>query len=757
MSSGDVEVGASRRDLLRIVGGVAAANAIGLGAWGGLEFFLPQRAAADWHKSVCRFCGTGCGIQVGMRNGQVVDIRGDELAHNQGVICVKGSMNRALPDLPGRLMTPKIRREGKLVDASWDEALSLVAEKFSSSISQHGPDSVAFYGSGQLFTEESYTANKLFKAGIRTNNVDGNPRLCMASAASGYVQVYGKDEPPGCYEDIDHADCLFVFGANPFECHPPLFERIQRRRRTHRETFLIVVDPRRTPTAERSDLHLAPVPGTDLLLLNAMAQVICEKKWFDRDFVAAHLNFKQDGKVVTFEAFQEFLEDYRPEKVEAELGISASVIREVAFKFARSKATTSLWTMGVNQRTQGTALNTMLNALHLLTGQFGRPGATPFSVTGQPNACGGVRDTGALAHLLPNGRQVANEQHRHEVEKLWGVPAGTISEKPGLDAIRMFQAMEADQVKAALVMCTNPGQSLPAAERYQAAMEKCFLVVAEICEDSETAQRADVLLPAALWVEKEGVLGQGERRYQLVEKLIDPPGDCRSDLQILCGLADKMGYGDLIKARTPQDVWDEWRQFSAASQYNFSGMTYERLRTERGIQWPCPTESHPGTPRRYVEGVDPFVPAGKGIYFYGQKDGRAVILLQKYQPSPEKPTTEYPYILTTVRILEQWHTGTMTGRIPELQKASGDARIELNEQDAAELNVGVGDTVELTSRYGTIRGSAVVSDSPRRGVLVAPFYDVKLLINRVVSDHVDPSSKEPEFKITAVAVRKVGN
>jgi nitrate reductase NapA len=755
MSTSPTEGRLSRRDLLRLLAGVAGANALGAATWGTLELLLPEPAAASWHKSVCRFCGTGCGIQVGMRDGRVVDVRGDDLAHNQGVICIKGAMNRALPYIEGRLTVPKIRRNGRLVEVSWDGAMTLVAEQFKHVIGESGPDAVAFYGSGQLFTEESYTANKLFKAGIRTNNVDGNPRLCMASAASGYVQVYGKDEPPGSYEDIDHAECFFLIGANPFECHPPLFERIQRRRRAHPGVQIIAVDPRRTPTTERATMHLAPVPGTDLLLLNAMAQVICQEGWIDRRFIATHVRFQEGKESVDFDAFRTFIDQYTPEAVEVELGVPAADIRTAAFKFARSKATMSLWTMGINQRTQGTALNTMLNALHLLTGQFGRPGATPFSLTGQPNACGGVRDTGALAHLLPNGRQVANEQHRREVEKLWGVPEGTISPQPGLDAVSLFQAMETGQVKAAIVMCTNPAQSMPAVGRYRQAMDQCFLAVAEIFEDSETAQVADVLLPAALWVEKEGVLGQGERRYQLVEKLLNPPGQCRSDLHILCDLAERLGHGPLITARTPQDVWDEWRQFSAASYYNFAGMTYDRLKRERGLQWPCPDEHHPGTPRRYVAGNDPFVPAGASVHFYGQPDGRAVVFLQPYQPSPEKPDETYPFILTTGRVLEQWHTGTMTEQIAELRQGSGPARIEINGQDAARLGIASGDAVELTSRYGSIRGPARVTDTPRPGVLFAAFYDVKLLINRVVADHVDPISKQPEFKVTAVAVRKV--
>jgi nitrate reductase NapA len=486
-----------------------------------------------------------------------------------------------------------------------------------------------------------------------------------------------------------------------------------------------------------------------------MAQVICAERLYDEGFIDRHVRFSDGAKTVDFTAFQEFLKRYTPEAVEAELGIAAERIRATAFRFARSEATMSLWTMGINQRTQGVFLNNMLNSLHLLTGQIGRPGATPFSLTGQCNACGGVRDTGALAHLLPNGRVVANPKHRTEVEDLWGIPQGTLSAQPGYDAVSLFRAMEEGKVKAALVMCTNPAQSLPAAMRYRAAMEKCFLVVAEVVQDSETAKLANVLLPAALWVEKEGVYGQGERRYQLIEKLLEPPGQCRSDLQILVDLADRLGHGELIKARTPEQVWDEYRQFSASTYYNFAGMTRARLRQEHGLLWPCPTESHPGTPRRYVEGIDPFVSPGAGMEFYGNPDKKAIIYLRPYVPSPEQPSKEYPLLLTTGRVLEQWHTGTMTDRITELAKTSGLAKIELNEQDAYELKIAEGDTVEVTSKFGAVRGQASVTNGARRGVVFASFWDVRLLVNQVVADNVDATSKEPEFKVTAVRVRRV--
>jgi nitrate reductase NapA len=744
----------TRREFLQALVGLGVVGGAAVATWSALEFLVPAGNASEWHKSVCRYCGTGCGIQVGLRDGKVVAVRGDEQAHNKGVICVKGSTLPALPYVPGRLLKPKVRKDGRLVETTWDEAMNLVAARFKEAIAA-SKDAVAFYGSGQLFTEESYTANKLFKAGIGTNNVDGNPRLCMASAAAGYVQTFGKDEPCGSYADIDHADCFFLMGANPFECHPPLFERIRQRKRMHPATKILCVDPRRTRTAELSDVHLPVIPGTDLLLLNAMAQVVCADGLHDRAFIDEHVRFSTDGKdTVTFADFKAFLDDYTPEKVADQLGVSAATIRDVAYLFARSKATMSLWTMGVNQRTQGVFLNTMLNSLHLITGQICRPGATPLSLTGQANACGGVRDTGALSHLLPGGRSVTKPEDRAEMEKLWGVAPGTLSNRVGHDAVNLFRAMETGDVKACLVMCTNPAQSLPSAERYRKAMQKCFLVVAEAFEDSETAELASVLLPSALWIEKEGVFGQTERRYQLIEKLLDPPGEARSDLAILVDLAQRLGHGGLIAARTPSDVWDEWRHLSAHSKYNFEGITHERLRKERGLQWPCPTEDHPGTVRRYVGGDDPLVAPGKKIEFYGTPDHRAVVFLRPYRPAPEQPTPEYPYLLTTGRVLEQWHTGTMTGRIPELAQASGPGQFELNEQDAFRLRVRDGDRIEVTSRFGSLTGIAKVTRSPRQGVLFAPFYDARFLINRVVADHYDAVSREPEYKVTAVQVRK---
>ena len=429
-------------------------------------------------------------------------------------------------------------------------------------------------------------------------------------------------------------------------------------------------------------------------------------------------------------------------------------IEEVAYEFANSSATLSMWTMGINQRAQGVFLNNTLNSLHLLSQQICKPGASPLSLTGQSNACGGVRDTGSLSHILPNGRLVANEKHRNEVEELWGVPKGTIAPKPGLDAVNLFRAMNDERVKAAIIMCTNPAQSMPNLKPVIEGLEKCFLVVADVFEDTETAKHADVFLPAALWVEKEGVYGQSERRYQLIEKLLDPPGEAKSDFNILVDFANRMGYGNLISYKTPEEAWDEYRKFSTASYYNFEGMTRDRLKKERGLQWPCPTEDHPGTERRYMKG-DPFVAKEKDVQFYGKPDNRAVIFLRPYIPSREQLSEEFPVHLTTGRVVEQWHTGTMTDKIPSLSQGSGPGVFYLNPQDASDMGVKEGDEIEVSSSYGSIKARVKISDNETKGVVFAAFYDPSFLINEVVADNYDPVSREPEYKVTAVSVKRV--
>jgi nitrate reductase NapA len=539
---------------------------------------------------------------VGLSGGKVAKVEGHQAGWNRGRLCIKGLLNREILYVSDRALHPMIRNNGRLVRASWDDALDAAANGFKQAIAAGGPDAVAFYGSGQLFTQESYTANKLFKAGIGTNNVDGNPRLCMASAAAGYTSVFGADEPSGCYDDIDHATLFFVIGANMAECHPVVWERVMDRKRTHPQTRIIAVDPRRTPTTQHADQHLQLRPGTDVALLNAMCYELIRTGLIDKPFIEQYLTYRRgapDTPPLTWDDFVGHLQQYAPEQVAELCGLGAAEIREAAQWFGTAESALSFWTMGLNQQSNGTGANRMMMALHLITGQMGRAGTGAFSLTGQLNAGGGVRDAGALAHTLPAGRQVRNPEHRAQMEQLWGVPQGRISPNPGYDAVNLFKAMLDGNVRAALVMCTNPAHSLPYADKFRPAMERAFLVVADAIFPTHTAQLADVFFPAAMWAEKEGVFSNSERRYHLVEKLVDPPGEARGDLDILVGFADRLGYGDLIRSRTPREVWDEWRTISRGSKYNFFGMTYERLQREPGIVWPCPTEDHPGTCQRY--------------------------------------------------------------------------------------------------------------------------------------------------------------
>ncbi len=771
---------ANRREFVQLLGMSAVAATAGCTRNAPTDVDLDE-ASLEWHKSVCRYCGTGCGVRLGVDAGRLVALRGDpEHPTTKGLVCAKALFLPKVVHSKDRLTTPLVRKNGKLVEATWDEAMGLVAKRFADDIRQHGPDSVAYYGSGQCLSEESYLANRLFKGGIGTNNVEGNPRLCMASAVGGYVSTYGKDEPMGCYDDIEHARVFFLLGSNTAECHPVIFDQILVNRQSGKKARVILLDPRKSPVRDLADVHLDPIPGFDLAVLHAMAYIIIQEKRYDADFLKNHVAFKTvengDPKVVDLDAYTKFLEAFTPEKASAVSGVPAKEIVRAARMFAEGP-TMSFWTMGLNQRTSGVFANNLVHNLHLLTGQIGKPGATPFSLTGQPNACGGVRDTGSLCHILPYGRVVKNPEHRKEMEQLWGADEGKIQPKPGLNTIELFRALAENKVRSLFVTTTNPGHSLPNLTPYRDAMgkprpDKPFIVVADIFP-TRTTELADVVLPAAMWSEKEGVFGMSERRYQLAEKLVDPPGKARADFDILLDLATRLEKAGVVKQgyisekfSTPADVWDEMRLASKGTPYDFMGMTRERLKKERGLRWPCPTEDHPGTARRFVKGEDPLLDQGPfadaqakpgEIRFYAQPDKRAVIWLRPAKPPAEPADDQYPYVLSTGRVLEHWHTGTMTRRAPELDRAQPEAYVEIHPDDAKTLGVSNGDRVRITSRRGTAEIKARVIDTPRPGMVFVPFHwdDPKSLINKVTIDAYDPGSKQPEFKICAVKLEKV--
>lgn len=752
----------SRRDFLRGMAMTAAmAAASGTGLAGRALAADDGNAPEKWVKGVCRYCGTGCGVLIGVRNGKAVAIKGDPNNHNAGLLCLKGSLLIPVLNSAERVTSPMMRRSkgAPLEPVSWDEAMSTMAARFRASIDKYGPDSVAWYGSGQCLTEETYAANKMFKGGFGTNNVDGNPRLCMASAVGGYTTTFGKDEPMGCYADIDSATCFFIIGSNTSEAHPVLFRRIARRKQVDPGVRIIVADPRRTNTSRIADLHIAFRPGTDLALMHAMAWVIIHEELDDPRFWQRHACFKlADGTPSDFEGYKAFLEQYRPDIVAGICRIPEEQIRTAARLFAESAATMSLWCMGINQRIQGVFANNLIHNLHLITGQIGRPGATPFSLTGQPNACGGVRDGGALSHLLPAGRAIPNPRHRAEMEALWGLPPGRIKDKPGPHTVAMFEALGRGDIKCMIICETNPAQTLPNLNK----MHKClsnpdsFIVCIEAFPDAETLKYADLVLAPAFWCERDGVYGCGERRYSLTEKAVEPPAGCRPTIETLGDFARRMGLPDSFSFPNAAAAWDEWRQVARGTTYDFYGMTRERLRKESGILWPCPSEDHPGTLRRFVRGEDPLVPADHPhrMFFYGMPDGRAVIWMRPYKGAAEEPDADYPLYLTSMRVIDHWHTATMTGKVPELRRANPAAFVEINPEDAEKAGIRHGDNVVVETRRDALALPARVSDVCRPGLIAVPFFDKDKLVNKLFLDATDPASREPEYKICAARIRK---
>lgn len=747
-----------RRGFLKLTAASAAAAAIGV------DLFRDSAAWAQsgltWHKSVCRFCGVGCGVMLGVRDGKPAAIKGDtENTINHGLLCVKGFYLHKIITAENRLLHPLVRKNGKLVETSWEEAMSLVATKFREAIETHGPDAVAFYGSGQAETEETYIANKLFKGHIGTNNVEGNPRLCMASAVGGYLTTFGADEPVGSYDDIDHADLFLLFGSNTAEAHPVLYDRIVERRKKNPATKIIIIDPRKTPTNRIADLHLQVIPGYDLAVAHAMARILIEEGYTDEQFIGESVNFSDGKNAISYDDYKKFLQKYTPEYAAEQCGVSARDIVAAARLFGQARTAMTMWTMGVNQRVRGVWLNNLMHNLHLLTGKLGKPGSDSFSLTGQPNACGGVREGGGLCHLLPGHRLVAKEPHRQEIAKIWNVDPARISPKPGKHTIAMFEAVASGDIKALYVMCTNPAHSLPNLNKYLDGLKNTFMVVAESFHPTETTKLADVVLPVAFWSEKEGVYGCTERRSQHMPKALEPAGEARWDGDVLIDLANRLGYGEnFAHFQSPEDVWNEYLLCTKGRDMDLTGAPYSRLREVRGLRWPVPAVDHPGTVHRFVAS-DPLFPhdkaGGRRMYFYNKPDGKAVIFARP-DKGPEEPTdAEYPFALTTGRVLEHWHTITMTGQVRELVRAVPKPYVEIHPEDAAASGIENKQSIKVSTRRGSLELEARVVDRPRQGTLFLPWHWPEKLANLLTIDAIDPGSKEPEYKVCAAKIEKV--
>ena len=693
-------------------------------------------------ETICPYCGVGCRLRVQGDPNRKLTVRGvTDSPASLGRICAKGSLLGPTINSPDRLAQPLIRhdRRDAFQAADWTTALRYAAERFLNVLNTYGPDAVAFYGSGQLDTEAAYLVGKLFKGALHTNNTDSNSRLCMASAVAGYRTSLGSDGPPCCYDDIDHADLILIIGANMAEAHPVLFDRIRAARNHGQRPYVVTIDPRRTSTARDSNLHLALTPGSDIALLNALARLLLDLGYHDCDF--------SDRHTTGFSDYRDFLKAGDLDEWCAACGIGAEVLKSLALRIGKARGLLSFYCMGLGQSSVGTWKNNALINLHLLTGQIGKVGAGPFSLTGQPNAMGG-RETGLLSHQLPGYRYVDDAEHRRELERFWKQSPGSIGAAPGLTAVEMFRALEKGKLKAIWIAATNPVVSLPDLHQTRRALERAQLViVSDAYHPTETTQLAHVLFPAAQWGEKEWTSTSSERLVSHSPKLFDPPGEARSDWRIIADFARALDLPG-FQFENAAEVWEEFRALTAGRPCDMSGITAERLRRERHVYWPCPSEQHPGTKRRYLDRV------------FATPDGKARFLPRPHQPPRESVDHEFPFVLTTGRLYSHWHTLTRTAKCDKLVKREPGPYAELHPEDAERLDVAHGEIVQLSSRRGTIQLPVRVSSAVGQGLVFVPFHWGDLFaenqaVNYLTIAATDALSKQPELKFCAVAVEKV--
>lgn len=715
--------------------------------------------------TMCAYCGVGCGMVLQIttdpktgRDHVAKSVGNKEHPANFGRLCTKGATTADMLGAPGRMESAHARadRGEPLEPIDMDRAITQCAKRLRAIIDQHGADAFAMYVSGQMSIEAQYLANKLTKGFIGTNQIESNSRLCMASAGSGYKLSLGADGPPGSYQDFERADVFFVIGANMADCHPILFLRMMDRVKAGAK--LIVVDPRRTATADKADLFLQIAPGSDLALLNGLLHLIVENGHTDAHFIA---EFTEGWEVMP-----SFLEQYTPDMVSAATGIPEEDIRAAAQMIGEAENFMSCWTMGLNQSTHGTWNTNAICNLHLATGAICKPGSGPFSLTGQPNAMGG-REMGYMGPGLPGQRSVASDDDREFVENLWGIPRGTLRTEVGSGTIDMFSRMADGQIKACWIICTNPVASVANRKTVLAGLERAELVMAQDAFlETETNEYADVLLPATLWTESEGVMVNSERNMTLFQPAVQAAAHALPDWQIIARIACEMGFSEAFSYDSAEEVFEEIKRFSnPKTGYDLRGVSYERLR-QSPLQWPCPPEGDGDrNPIRYLnDGVSQtqFVREDGSVprLAFPTATGRAVFFARPHLMPEEMPDDDYPFLLNTGRLPHQWHTMTKTGKVAKLNKLNPGPFVEIHPDDAARLQIADDDQIEIASRRGRAVLPAVVSDRVRPGNCFAPFhwndaFGEYLSINAVTNDAVDPISSQPEFKACAVTLTKI--
>jgi len=825
----------NRRDVLKAHASAMAALAAGV--------VLPAEAQPvpggieslhiKWSKAPCRFCGTGCGVMVGVKDGRVVATHGDMLAEvNRGLNCVKGYFLSKIMYGADRLTQPLLRKrdgryakDGVFTPVTWDEAFDVMAEQAKRVLKAKGPTALGMFMSGQSTIWEGYASTKLMRAGFRSNNLDPNARHCMASAAYAFIRTFGMDEPMGCYDDFEKADAFVLWGSNMAEMHPILWTRVTDRRLSAPHVQVAVLSTFTNRSSDLADLPIVFRPGTDLAILNYIANHIITTGRVNREFVQNHTTFMRaavdigyglrsedprernakgagDPAAMTptdFDSYAAFVKDYTLEKVAGLSGVEPDQLRALAELYADPKRkVVSFWTMGFNQHVRGVWVNQLCYNLHLLTGKIAEPGNGPFSLTGQPSACGTAREVGTFAHRLPADMVVTNPEHRRQVEEVWHVPQGLLPDKPGYHAVLQDRMLKDGKLNWYWTQTTNNVQAAPnsANETYQGYRNPDNFIVVSDAYPTVTAMAADLILPAAMWVEKEGAYGNAERRTQFWHQMVDPPGQARSDLWQIVEFSkrfttDEVWPADLLSANpayrgktlfdvlfrngqvdrfpateTDQDyvnyeaqyfgfylqkgLFEEYATFGRGHGHDLA--SFDSYHKTRGLRWPVVNDKE--TRWRYREGLDPYVKAGEGVRFYGRADGRAVILAAPYEPPAESPDAEYPLWLVTGRVLEHWHSGSMTMRVPELYRAFPGARVFMNAFDARSLGINQGAEVRVISRRGEIRSRVEIRGRNRmpQGVIFVPWFDASQLINQVTLDATDPISKQTDFKKCAVKV-----
>ena len=827
----------NRRDFIKANAAAAAATAAGVTLSAGATNLITTKSKTEikWDKAPCRFCGTGCSVLVGTQNGKVVATQGDPDAPvNKGLNCIKGYFLSKIMYGKDRLTQPLLRmkdgkyaKDGDFQPISWDSAFDIMAEKFKDALKAKGPTSVGMFGSGQWTLWEGYAASKLMKAGFRSNNIDPNARHCMASAVGGFMRTFGIDEPMGCYDDLENADAFVLWGSNMAEMHPILWSRLTDRRLSSEKVEVHVLSTFKHRSFDLADNPMIFTPQTDMVILNFIANYIIQNDAVNKDFVKKHTRFKEGvtdigyglrpehpleiaaknpgkggSKDISFDEYAKFVSSYTIEYAEKMSGVPKDNLLKLAKLYADpDKKVTSYWTMGFNQHTRGVWTNNLMYNIHLLTGKISTPGSGPFSLTGQPSACGTAREVGTFSHRLPADLVVTNKDHRDIAEKIWKLPTGTIPAKPGYHAVLHNRMLRDGKLNAYWVMCNNNMQTganmnnetLPGYRN-----PENFIV----CSDpypTVTAQASDLILPTAMWVEKEGAYGNAERRTQFWYQQVPPPEGAKSDLWQLMqfskrfkveevwdevliaqkpeyrgktlfdvlfknGQVDKFPLSEMSKERPSDEsteygfyvqkgLFEEYATFGRGHGHDLAN--FDDYHKARGLRWPVVDGKE--TLWRFREGYDPYVDKGSEVQFYGKKeDQKAWIFALPYEPPAESPDKDFDLWLSTGRILEHWHSGTMTRRVPELYRAFPDAVVFMHPDDAKERGVRRGQEVKVQSRRGELltRVETRGRNKPPRGLVFMPFFDAKQLVNKLTLDATDPLSKQTDYKKCAVRIVK---